>query len=72
MKCPNCQFPVIPLGATNCPSCGWAKGTPVTPPATVMPVPLSAPSTLHKIVADTTRSAAERNAAQQEINERDV
>ena len=72
MKCPQCAFPVIPLGVNNCPSCGWAKGTPSTPLISAPPQQFNAPATLHKIVADTTRSAGERAAAQAEITERNV
>lgn len=72
MICPQCTFPVIPAAAHNCSSCGWAVGTTPTPLFAANVVPLSAPSALHKVVADTTRSQGERNAAQTEINERNV
>jgi hypothetical protein len=71
-QCPNCTFPFIPMASTKCPNCGWVMGTPVTPSAAAPTPKLSAPATLHQVVNDTTRSAGERAAAQEEIKERNV
>lgn len=56
-ECPQCHYPHMAIGHQRCISCGWVRGTEVTPPAAGLP-PANLPG-------DATVSIEQRIQAQQ-------